>query len=156
MIDETDRKILALLQENARLSNAELGKAVGLSASSVFERVKKLQNNGVIKGFVAVVDPAALGKPITAFIRLTVAAPAGESYADCKLAFVRACRAEADVLECHGVAGEDCYILKVRLSSPAALEGLLDRLRSNMVVSSSVSNIVLSTVKETTVVAISA
>jgi Lrp/AsnC family leucine-responsive transcriptional regulator len=152
MIDETDRHILGLLQENARLSNAELGKAVGLSASSVFERVKKLQKSGVIKRFVAVVDPAALGKPIAAFIRLTVAAPAGESYVDCKLAFVQACRVEPDVLECHGVAGEDCYVLKVRLASPAALETLLDRLRSNMVVSSSVSNIVLSTVKETTVV----
>jgi Lrp/AsnC family leucine-responsive transcriptional regulator len=152
MIDEADRRILGLLQENARLSNAELGKAVGLSASSVFERVKKLQKSGVIKRFVAVVDPTALGKPIAAFIRLTVAAPSGESYADCKLAFVQACRVEPDVLECHGVAGEDCYILKVRLASPAALETLLDRLRSNMVVSSSVSNIVLSTVKETTVV----
>jgi Lrp/AsnC family leucine-responsive transcriptional regulator len=101
---------------------------------------------------VAVVDPAALGKPIAAFIRLTVNAPPGESYIACKQDFVAACLEEPDVLECHGVAGEDCYVLKVRVGDPAGLEALLERLRDQAAVSSSISNIVLSTYKETTLV----
>lgn len=152
MIDQIDRQILLLLQKDARLSNAELGEQVGLTASSVYERVKKLQNKGVIRGFVALVDPQAVGKTITAFIRLTVAAPPDRPYAACKRDFIDACLAEPDVLECHGVAGEDCYILKIRVGDTGELEAMLDRLRSNAVISSSVSSIVLSTMKETTLV----
>jgi len=152
MLDAIDRQLLTLLQQDARLSNADLGKRVGLTASSVYQRVKKLQQQGVIKGYVAVVDPAALGKRITAFIRLTVSAPPGQSYAESKAAFVRACLAEPDVLECHGVAGEDCYVLKARVADPHHLERLLDRLRGKAVIGGSVSSIVLSTVKETTLV----
>jgi Lrp/AsnC family leucine-responsive transcriptional regulator len=152
MIDQKDRQIVHLLQENARLSNAEIGEQVGLTASSVYERVRKLQEKGVIKGYVAIVDPEALGKPLAAFVRVTVGAPMGESYAACKRDFIEACRAESEVLECHGVAGEDCYILKVRVAEPSALEALLDRLRSQAAVASSVSNIVLSTIKESTLV----
>lgn len=150
MVDQKDVQILKLLQENARLSNAEIGEEVGLSASTVFERVKKMQNRGVIKRYVAVVDPGIVGKSIAAFVRLTVNAPPGESYVACKRDFVAACQTEPDVLECHGVAGEDCYILKVRVGDPAGLEALLERLRDRAAVSSSVSNIVLSTYKETT------
>lgn len=150
MIDQKDSQILKLLQEDARLSNAEIGERVGLSASTVFDRVKKMQQKGIIKGYVAMVEPGAVGKPIAAFVRLTVNAPPGESYLACKRDFVAACLAEADVLECHGVAGEDCYILKVRVGDPAGLEALLERLRDQAAVSSSVSNIVLSTYKETT------
>lgn len=150
MIDQKDSQILRLLQTNARLSNAELGEQVGLSASTVFERVKKMQNKGIIKGYVAVVDPGSVGKSIAAFVRLSINAPPGESYVECKRDFVAACLAERDVLECHGVAGEDCYILKVRVTNPAGLEALLERLRGHAAVTSSVSNIVLSTYKETT------
>jgi Lrp/AsnC family leucine-responsive transcriptional regulator len=78
MINEIDRKIVTLLQQDARLSNAALAKKVGLTTSTVHERVKKLERKGVIKGYVAVVDPEALGKPITAFIRLVVGAIAGD------------------------------------------------------------------------------
>ncbi len=152
MVDQKDSQILKLLQENARLSNAEIGERVGLSASTVFERVKKMQKKGIIKGYVAVVDPGAVGKPIGAFVRLTVNAPPGESYVACKRDFVAACQAEPDVLECHAVAGEDCYILKVRAGDPAGLEALLERLRERAAVSSSASNIILSTYKETTLV----
>lgn len=149
MIDQKDSQILRLLQENARLSNAEIGLQVGLSASTVFERVKKLQNNGLIKSYVAAVDPAALGKPVTAFVRLILNPPPGESYSACKADFVQACQAETEVLECHAVAGEDCYFLKVRVADPAALESLLERLRGHSAVTRSISNIVLSTYKET-------
>ena len=79
MIDATDRKILDLLQENARLSNAEMAEAVGLTVSSVHERVKKMEKKGIIKGYVAMVDPDKLGKPLLAFIRLTVGTHAAVS-----------------------------------------------------------------------------
>ena len=72
MIDEIDRKILDLLQVNARLSNAEMAEAVGLTVSSVHERVKKMERKGIIKGYVAVLIPTKFGKPLLAFIRLTV------------------------------------------------------------------------------------
>ena len=150
MLDQIDRQLLTLLQQDARLSNAELGERVGLTASSVYQRVKKLQQQGIIKGYVAVVDPAALGKRITAFIRLTVSTSPVQAYDAAKQDFVRACLAESDVLECHGVAGEDCYVLKVRVADPLQLEALLDRLRHRAMIGSSVSSIVLSTVKETT------
>ena len=80
MLDQIDRQLLTLLQQDARLSNAELGERVGLTASSVYQRVKKLQQQGIIKGYVAVVDPAALGKRITAFIRLTVSTSPVQAY----------------------------------------------------------------------------
>ncbi|MDX1614582.1 MAG: Lrp/AsnC family transcriptional regulator [Candidatus Promineifilaceae bacterium] len=150
MLDPIDRQLLTLLQQDARLSNAELGQRVGLTASSVYQRVKKLQQQGIIKGYIAAVDPVALGKPITAFIRLTVGASADQPYAAAKEAFVRGCLAEPDILECHGVAGEDCYVLKVRVADPLQLESLLDRLRSKAMIDNTVSSIVLSTVKETT------
>ena len=150
MIDEIDRKIILRLQEDARLSNAALAEEVGLTVSTVHERVKKLERKGIIKGYVAVVDPAALGKPITAFIRLTVGAQA--DYIESKNKIEAVCLAEPDVLECHGLAGEDCYILKVRVAGPQALERLIERLRSQASISRSITSIALSTFKESSLV----
>jgi Lrp/AsnC family transcriptional regulator, leucine-responsive regulatory protein len=148
MFDEIDRQIVILLQEDTRLSNAAIAERVGLTASTVFERVKKLERKGIIRHYTAVVNPAALGKPITAFIRLVVGTAADEQYTAAKENFVAACLAEPDVLECHSVAGEDCYVLKVRVATPQALERLLERLRSHAVVTRSTTNIVLTTFKE--------
>src|SRR5688572_22179811 len=120
MIDEIDRQIIALLQEDARLSNAALADKVGLTSSTVHERVKKLERKGVIKGYMAVVDPALLGKTITAFIRLTVGVTA-QGYLESKNGVMEVCLSEPDILECHGVAGEDCYILKARVANPQEL-----------------------------------
>lgn len=147
MIDEIDRQIVLLLQEDAHLSNAALAEKVGLTVSTVHERVKKLEKKGIIKGYVAVVDAEALGKPIMAFIRLTVgASPNG--YIESKNSVMEVCLADPDVLECHGVAGEDCYILKVRAASPKDLERFIERIRGQAQVSRSVTSIVLSTFKE--------
>jgi len=146
MFDEIDHKIILLLQENARLSNAALAEAVGLTISTVHERVKKLERKGVIKGYVAVVDAAALGKPITAFIRLMVGAQA--DYIESKNRVEAVCQAESDVLECHGVAGEDCYVLKVRVANPRELERLIERIRTQASIARSTTSIVLSTFKE--------
>jgi Lrp/AsnC family leucine-responsive transcriptional regulator len=151
MIDEVDQKILMLLQQDARLSNAAIAAGVGLTASTVHERVKKLEKRGVIKGYTAVVDAEALGKPIVAFIRITLGVST-ESYLALKQSVTEVCLAEPDVLECHGVAGEDCYILKVRAATPKDLERLIERIRCQAAVSRSITSIVLSTFKESSMV----
>lgn len=153
MIDEVDRQLIDLLQTDARLSNAALAEKVGLTTSTVYDRVKKLEQKGIIKGYVALVDAGALGKPITAFIRLTVGS-ASTDYRQSKNSVTSICQAEPDVLECHGVAGEDCYILKVRAASPGDLEKLIERIRCNAQVARTTTNIVLSTLKETSKVSV--
>ncbi|MBN2102600.1 Lrp/AsnC family transcriptional regulator [bacterium] len=149
MIDKIDSQIIALLQTDARLSNAALAEKVGLTTSTVHERVKKLEKKGIIRGYVAVVNAEALGKPIIAFIRLSVGSVSAD-YLESKNSVLSICQDEPDVLECHTVAGEDCYILKVRATSPAHLENLIERIRCNARVSRTTTNIVLSTLKETT------
>ena len=149
MIDKVDRQIVSLLQENARLSNAALAEKVGLTTSTVHARVKKLEKKGVIKGYVAVVDAETLGKPIMAFVRLTVGSVSTD-YLESKNSVLSICQDEPDVLECHTVAGEDCYVLKVRATSPGDLEKLIERIRCNAQVSRTTTSIVLSTLKETT------
>ena len=141
-MDTTDRHILDLLQQDARMTNAEIAERVNLTASSVFERVRKLQEQGVIQRYTIQVDPAALGKPLTAFIRLTVA------YDDRQAAGVAALVTDPDVLECYSVAGEDCYILKTRVGTPTELEALIHRIRGRLTVLRSVTMIALSAIKE--------
>jgi len=149
MIDKVDRQIVSLLQADARLSNATLAEKVGLTTSTVHARVKKLEKRGIIKRYVAVVDAETLGKPIMAFVRLTVGSPSTD-YLESKNSVLSICQDEPDVLECHTVAGEDCYVLKVRAASPSDLEKLIERIRCNAEVSRTTTNIVLSTLKETT------
>jgi Lrp/AsnC family leucine-responsive transcriptional regulator len=150
MIDSTDMKILALLEKDARLSNQAIGEAVGLTASSVFERVKKLEKKGVIRGYTALIDPAAVGRPITAFIRILLGS--SHAYGPSTASVADICRNEPEVLECHHVAGEDCYFLKVRTASPQDLERLVERFRTETEVQRSVTAIVFSTAKESTAV----
>ncbi len=148
MIDEIDARILDLLQRDGRLSNAAIAEQVGLTTSTVFERIKKLEKKEIIQRYVAVVDPQKLGKPITAFVRLVIGTAPGEDYTACKQEFVAQCQAETDILECHSVAGEECYLLKVRVATTADLEKLLERLRTYTLVARSTSSIVMSTFKE--------
>jgi Lrp/AsnC family transcriptional regulator, leucine-responsive regulatory protein len=152
MIDDIDCQILHLLQEDCRLSNAALAEAVGLTASSVFERVKKLEKRGIIQKYVAVVDAAALGQPITAFIRLTIATPPADSYLSAKQNMAELCQSMTAVQECHSVSGTDCYILKIRVASTEQLENLLEQLRDSAYITGSISSIVLSSYKESTYV----
>ena len=151
MIDEIDYQILMLLQEDARLSNAALAEKVGLTSSTVHERVRKLERKGIIKGYSATVAAELLGKPITAFIRLTVDS-VRQSYLDSKNSVKEVVEAEADVLECHGVAGEDCYMLKVRVANPQELEKLLERIRTHAPIVRTTTSIVMSTFKESATV----
>src|SRR5258708_6639336 len=141
-MDTTDLKIIDLLQQDARMTNADIAEQVSLTASSVYERVRKMQEQDVIQRYTIQVDPAALGKPLTAFIRLTVA------YDKRQAAGVAALRDDPDVLECYSVAGEDCYIIKTRVSSPGELEALIHRIRGRLTVLRSVTMIALSAIKE--------
>jgi Lrp/AsnC family leucine-responsive transcriptional regulator len=141
-LDDIDRQILDLLQRDARMTNAAIATEVGLTAPSVFERVRKLEQRGVIRGYTINIDPAALDKPMTAFIRLTAAFD--ERYD----AGVKAISDDPDVLECYNVAGEDCLVLKTKCGSPSDLEGLLGRIRSRITVQRSVTMIALRALKE--------
>ncbi len=141
-LDEIDRKILALLQRDARMTNAAVGAEVGLTAPSVFERIRKLEQRGVIRGYSALVDAAALGRPMTALIRLTI------QWDERSDPGIQAIAGDPDVLELFSVAGEDCLIIKTKVSSPAELETLIRRIRSLITVQRSVTMIVLSTLKE--------
>jgi len=148
MIDAIDRKILELLQNDARATNAVIGKAVGITASSVFERVKKLERKGVIKRYIAVVDPELLGKPLAAFIRLTVESKNDRSFEATYRRIQEAFMAEPDIVECHSVAGAESLIIKVRVAGPKRLEELIARIRDMTGSPHSVTNVVLSTYKE--------
>ena len=137
-MEEIDRQIVALLSSDGRMSFTDLGKATGLSTSAVHQRVRRLEQRGVIRGYVAVVDPEALGLPLTAFVSVTPLDPAAEDDVPERLS-------RLDEIEaCHSVAGEENYILKVRVATPGSLEGLLARIRAAAAVSTR-TTIVLST-----------
>jgi Lrp/AsnC family transcriptional regulator, leucine-responsive regulatory protein len=141
-LDDIDRKILDLLQRDARMTNAAIAAEVGLTAPSVFERIRKLEQRGVIRGYTINVDPAALDRTLTAFIRLTVA------YDERHDPGIRAISGDPDVLECYSVAGEDCFIIKTQVGDPGALEALIKRIRCQVTVLRSVTMIALSALKE--------
>lgn len=141
-LDVIDRKIIALLQADGRMTNAALAEQVGLTAPSVFERVRKLEQRGVIKRYTIEVDAAALDKGLTAFVRITLA------YDERYEAGLRALRADPDILECYSVAGEDCLIIKTRVEDTTALEALIRRVRSHITILRSVTMIALSALKE--------
>jgi Lrp/AsnC family leucine-responsive transcriptional regulator len=122
-IDRTDRRIIAALQADGKLSYQELGEAVGLSAPATFQRVRKLEAAHVITGYHALVDPAATGRPLVAFVRVQ---PGPE--VDVAQLLARWRRSSA-VAECYRVTGADQYLLKLRLDGVATLPVFLDAVR---------------------------
>ncbi len=120
-LDEIGWHILLQLQENARITFAELGRRVGLSIPAVAERVRRLEDVGVITGYRAEIDHAKIGLPITAFMRLSVAG-------DISSRLTTILKKIPEVMECYRVAGGDSFILKVDVSSVAHLEELIDKL----------------------------
>jgi len=144
MINETDAAILELLQENARISQADVARVVGLAPSAVLERIRKLEARGVIRGYTALVDPHAVEQPMLAF----VAVKSEEGPGDDSVA--QALAQCPEVLELHHVAGDDCYLLKVRARDAEHIGQLL-RHRFGRIpgVQSTRTTIVLETVKET-------
>ena len=141
-LDNVDRHILSILQEDCTLQLAKIGERVGLSAPSVAERIKKLEDSGIIRGYTAVLDARKLGKDITAFIGVFIDHP--------KL--IKSFEKEIDrieaVQECHHITGEHTVLLKVKVENTSALEELIRRIRSIDGVMRTETSIVLSTYTE--------
>jgi Lrp/AsnC family leucine-responsive transcriptional regulator len=148
MIDDTDRNILNILQADARISNAEVARQVGMAPSAVFERIRKLEERGVIQGYTARIDPSAVGLGLLAFVFVRAEEGLGAPEAERRLAEI------PEVLEVHHVAGEDCFLVKVRAADTESLGRLLrERFGTIETIRSTRTTIVLHTVKETTALA---
>ena len=137
-MEDTDLQILRLLARDGRMSFTDLGRATGLSTSAIHQRVRRLEQRGVIRGYAAVVDADAVGLPLTAFISVTPLDPAAPDDVPDRLSGL------PEIEACHSVAGAENYILKVRVATPGELEALLGRIRSQAGVSTR-TTIVLST-----------
>ncbi len=138
MIEETDAEILRLLAQDGRMSFTDLAKQTGLSVSAVHSRVRRLEQRGVIRGYRADIAPEALDLALTAFVSVKPIDPAAPDDAPDRLAGITAIEA------CHSVAGDESYILKVRVPTPGHLEQVLQEIRAAANVSTR-TTIVLST-----------
>jgi len=143
-LDDIDRRILCLLQEDCRAAYARIGEQVGLSAPAVLERIKKLEAAGIIVGYRAILEPRALGLDVTAFIGLIT------SSSDAVTEVEHQVLALDGVLECHHVTGEYTLLLKVKTASTASLEQLISRIRALAGVLRTETTVVLSTRAERT------
>ena len=123
-VEETDRAIVEALTADGRMSYTDLAEKVGLSVSAVHQRVRRLEQRGVIGGYAARVDYQAIGLPLTAFVAIRPFDPAQPDDAPERLAHL------AEIESCFSVAGEDFYILLVRVASPVDLEKLLQEIRT--------------------------
>jgi Lrp/AsnC family leucine-responsive transcriptional regulator len=143
MIDEIDGSLLAILQYNARTSQAELAKAVGLAPSAVLERLRKLEAKGIIKDYVALIDPHVVDRGLLAFVAVRTSEHGPDMPSAIELSRI------PEVLEVHHVAGDDCYLLKVRARDAEHLGQILrQQIASTAHVTSTRTTIVLETVKE--------
>jgi len=120
LMDALNWSILAVLQKDARVSMAELGRHVGLSPPAAAERVRRLEDAGIIKGYRAVVDPRALGRNVLAFLRIS-------AIGNVKERVFEVVRQMPEILECHRGSGNECFILKVSVKSVDHLEAVTDR-----------------------------
>jgi Lrp/AsnC family leucine-responsive transcriptional regulator len=137
-VEDVDRSIVSLLMADGRRSFTDLSRETGLSVSAVHQRVRRLEQRGVIRGYRAIADPSELGLPLTAFVSITPIDPSAPDDAPDRLEHLTAIEA------CHSVAGEESYLLKVRVPTPADLELLLQEIRAAANVSTRTS-VVLST-----------
>jgi Lrp/AsnC family leucine-responsive transcriptional regulator len=138
-LDAIDLQIIALLQEHGRIPLVKLGEQVGLSAPSVNERVKKLEDGGVIIGYHATVDATRLGKDVTAFIGVSISHPKTNSLFEESVALFD------DVLECHHVTGQFTLMMKIKTENTSSLERLISAIRSIEGVARTETMVVLST-----------
>lgn len=142
-MDEKDRQILRLLQEDARMPQAEIGSRIGLSAATVNERIRRLVADGVLMGFTVLVDDVKVGVDITAFIDVFIESPAHEAR------FVELMESLPEVLECHFVTGDFTCLLKVKVADRRALRELvLDKINELEGVRQTRTWMVLATPKE--------
>lgn len=144
MIDDIDGKILSILQNDARTSNAEIARRLAMAPSAILERIRKLETRGFIEGYEARLNPKALEMGLLAFIYVRADERIGSRVIGDELAMI------PEVQEVHHIAGEDCYLLKVRVADTNALSDLLrQRLGPIDAIRSTRTTIVLSTIKET-------
>lgn len=121
LLDPIGKKILSIMQQKARISFSDLGRKVGLSTPAVTERVRKLEEGGVVLGYHAVLDAAKVGFPVTAFVHLTTPA---QNYP----VVTALLKGMDEVLECHHISGEESFILKTVVPSVEHLESLVEKL----------------------------
>jgi Lrp/AsnC family transcriptional regulator, leucine-responsive regulatory protein len=141
VLEELDRQIVGLLSADGRMSFTDLGRATGLSVSAVHQRVRRLEQRGVIRSYAARIAADQIGLPLTAFVSIKPIDPAARDNAPSRLAHLEA------IEECHSVAGDENYILKVRVAGPQELEALLHEIRSVAAVNTR-TTVVLSTAYE--------
>lgn len=149
-LDEIDVKILDILQRKGRTRRNDLAESVGLSLPSVSERMRKLEEHGVITGYHATVDHKRLGRDITAYIFVTV--DSSRHYPQ----FIEHAHSLDEILECHAITGEATHLLKIRTTDTSSLEKLLAKIQAWSGVQSTQTSLVLSTSKETSRIKIEA
>jgi len=142
-LDEIDVRLLEMLQEHGRTSQHDLAQSVGLSSPAVGERLRKLEERGIIRQFTVLVDPRRVGRDVTAFIFVGIN---GSTYYP---EFRQRVMEHPEVLECHSVTGQGSHLLKIRTDSTSTLEELLAEIQSWSGVQWTTTSIVLSTIKET-------
>ncbi len=143
-LDFKDRRILALLQEQARISASDIAHEVELSVPAVTERIRKLVDQGLVKGFHARLSAKKLNFDVTAFI--TVVMASSDYYED----FIRHTAETPEVLECHSITGEGSHIIKIRTHNTSSLENLLRTIQHWEGVQRTHTSVVMTTYKETT------
>jgi Lrp/AsnC family transcriptional regulator, leucine-responsive regulatory protein len=141
-MDNIDVRLVTLLQGSGRISQNELAHAVGLSAPAVAERIRKLEDRGVIRQYTAIVDPHTIGLDVAAFVSVVIN---GSKYYP---VFAQRVADRPEVLECHSVTGSGSHLLKIRTDSTKSLERLLSDIQSWPGVQGTSTSVVLSTVKE--------
>jgi Lrp/AsnC family transcriptional regulator, leucine-responsive regulatory protein len=146
MLDDIDQKILEIIQKQGRMRRNDLAERVGLSLPSVSERLRKLEEAGIISGYFAKLNYQMLGKDVTAFVLATI--DSSKHYGS----FVEHIGAVDDILECHAITGEGTHLLKIRTDNTASLEKLLAKIQSWSGVVKTTTSVVLSTPKETSVI----
>lgn len=150
-LDNTDRKILEMLQRNSNITNALLAKEIGLSPAPTLERVNKLENAGVIKSYHAVIDPATVGLGVSTFVMVTLKGHNKENINK----FMQAIKEVDEVIECHHITGSGDFILKTICADIAAYQQLMLEKVSNIdVVDSLQSMVILSTLKDSRILPI--
>ncbi len=144
-MDEIDREIVRLLYANGRLNQERIAQEVKLSRPAVHERIRRLEEQGVIRGYKALVDWVALGQPVTAFVWVRTS---GMKCRETGPVLMGLSCEDATVEECHSVTGEWCLLLKVRAVSPSTLQDLIDEIRDAPGVEGTMTAVALSTIGE--------
>ncbi|MCG8557701.1 MAG: Lrp/AsnC family transcriptional regulator [Proteobacteria bacterium] len=148
-LDDIDRRILKVLQADCKTPLAKVGEAVGLSAPSIVERVRRLEHEGFVLGYHARLDARRLGMEVTAFVGVALAHPEPPETFDSQLAEFRRRLADfGNVMECHHVTGNYTLLIKLKTRSTSSLQGFIGQLRSLPAVQRTETNVVLSTLSE--------